>query len=121
MEADALLSTLRGDRPIRVLLASDEPSFNIETMILGRELHFVRLSRLSLGTVVYDAIHGRTLEQSIARLRAADVVVIRDPPEPGAPEWANRFLPRFLEALRDACPEPTRIGRNTFVFRNCQS
>jgi hypothetical protein len=121
MEADALLGTLPGDRPIRVLLASDEPSFNIETMLLGRELHFDRLSRLSLDTVVYDVIHGRTLEQSIARLRAADVVIIRDPPEPGAPEWANRFLPRLLEAMRDACSEPTRIGRNTLVFRDCRS
>lgn len=119
MEADALLATLPGDRPLRVVLASDEPTFNIETMSLGRELHFDRLSRISLGTVVYDVIHGRTLDQSIARLRAADVVIIRDPPQPGAPEWANRSLPRLIEAMQAACPEPTRIGHTTFVYRDC--
>ncbi len=119
MAADGVLRSLPSDRPLRVLLASDEPTFNIETLLLVRELHFSRLARLMPDTVVYDIVRGMTPEQSIERLRAADVVIFRDPPEPGAPEWANAFLPRFLEAIRNACPEPARIGATTLVFRGC--
>jgi hypothetical protein len=118
-QADAVLGTLEAGQPLQVLLASDEPTFNIETMLLARELDYADHAALQISTVVYDVTREMTREQSLDSLVAADVVILRDPPKPGAPDWANQHQPFFAQNLRARCAVQNRIGETTYVFRDC--
>ena len=98
-QVDELLQSLPANQPFTVMIASDEASFNIETLILARELNLSRFRNLSMRTVVYDIATNGTPEQSINRLLGADYVLIRSPVDSSAPEWTNRFLPGFATAV----------------------
>lgn len=99
-----VLDSLPHNRPITVLMADDEAAYNVETLILARQLDMPRFHNMAVGTVVYDIANGRTVADSIQRLMHADYVILRWPvpswPAVGsAPEWANRFLPQFRTAI----------------------
>lgn len=100
-EARAALRMLPNSRKATILLASDEPGFNVETLILARELNYTAFRAIDIGTVVYDLTKGLTVEQSIERLLAADYVILRYPIGMGAPKWTNSFYDQFLTALRE--------------------
>ncbi len=93
---------LRGlplDRPVTVLVASDEAGLNVETLRLARQLDLPAYRAITVDTVVYDVVVGLTVDDSIQRLLHADYVVLRDPVDGTAPEWATRFLPQFKAAV----------------------
>jgi hypothetical protein len=51
-EARSALDVLPKDRKVTVLLASDEPGFNVETLILARELDYSAFHDMDIETVV---------------------------------------------------------------------
>jgi hypothetical protein len=93
------LAHLPADRPVVALLTTDEANFNIETMLLARELKWPMYSRVNLGTVVYDITLEKTPDKSLQRLADADYVFARMQTERLAPEWTNRWAPQFKQAL----------------------
>jgi len=99
-QADLILRTIPHVHPATVLLAMDEPDFNVETFTLARQLDLPQLEQLTVGTVVYDVVAGKSAADSIRRLSDADYVILRDPIRPGSPEWANRNLSRFAAAVQ---------------------
>ncbi|WP_195822445.1 hypothetical protein [Roseobacter sp. MH60115] len=120
MGADALLNEISENQPLSVTLASDEPAFNVETILLAREVNHERYNQLALDTVVYDITKDMTREQSLERLVTSDIVVFRDPVTLGAPEWANRHLAFFAQQMRARCAEQTTVGASIHILRNCQ-
>lgn len=94
-----VLQSLPHDRPIQVMLGDDEGAYNIETLILARELDLPTFRNVAPRTVVYDIVNGLKPADSIRRLLAADYVVLRLPIDGSSPEWANRFLPQFRTAI----------------------
>jgi hypothetical protein len=98
-EAVATLGTIPPDHPITVLMATDEPFFNIEALLLAKKLNYAVHSNKTVGTVVYDIAQNLTVAQSIAKLEAANYVVGRFPAPVGAPEWTNRFSSDFERSL----------------------
>jgi hypothetical protein len=95
--ARGLLAAVQARGGRTVSLATDDDLFNIETLILAKELDRDASHPVSLETVVYDIVAGRTIDQSIASLGQADVVAMELPVNGSAPEWANRNAPAFQE------------------------
>jgi hypothetical protein len=93
------LARLPADRPFVAMVATDEPSFNIETMLLAQQLNWSRYGKATIGTVVYDIVHEATPEKSLRRLAEADYALLHFPPGEGAPEWTNRWAGVFEAAL----------------------
>ena len=94
-----VLQSLPHNRPIQVLMADDEAAYNVETLILARQLDLPAFRKMQVSTVVYDIVAGRTPAQSIKRLLGADYVILRWPVDKSSAEWANRFLPQFRAAI----------------------
>lgn len=98
--AARVLELLPSDRPITVIIGTDEGLFNVETLTLAQRVGGAIHSNKTIRTVVYDIVHNRTVEQSIETLRKADYVIMRNPLPRPDPEWTNRFRQQFLEALK---------------------
>ena len=94
------MARLPANRPASVALTTDDPEFNVETMLLAQQLDWSHRSKLIVFTVVYNIVNDRTPEKSLETLAKTDIVLSRYPAAPGAPEWTNRFAPAFDEALR---------------------
>lgn len=94
-----VLDSLPHNRPITVLIADDEAAYNIETLMLARQLDLREFRKMATGTVIYDIVSGRTPADSIRRLLSADYVIFRWPLDSTAPEWTNRFMPQFRAAI----------------------
>lgn len=97
--AETALRSLPPSQPLNVMLASDDSAFNIETFKLAQQLAFPALAALRIGTVVYDPAAGRSVEESIKTLEAADVVIMLRTPVREAPEWTNANAARFRQVL----------------------
>lgn len=97
---ELVLESLPHNRPIQVLMANDEGAYNIETLILARQLDLAEFHQIRLGTVVYDIVSGTMPAESIKRLLHANYVIMRWPLQAGAPEWTNRYLPQFRAAVK---------------------
>lgn len=98
--ARQIVGRLEGEPRSTVLLISDSPTFNIETVLVARELARRNARQLAFDTLVYDIVHGRDIEFSLDRLRRADFAIERQPRAKSAPEWANRFYTRFRETVQ---------------------
>ena len=107
-----VLRTIPGDRSTTVLTATDSPDFNIESVLLAYELDRGRFpAGLGIDTLVYDRVNGRTLEQSLARLRTADVILFRIPLDHTmAAYWPNASYNEFLRVAQTEGREIAVIG-----------
>lgn len=100
-EAGDLLRSLGAERPTRLVIASDPPFFNINTLQLAQRLDYDRLRNIDLHTVVYDKPEGRSLQYSTDQLLRAQFVVISEPdPAHAGPDFTNSLLPRYLDIAR---------------------
>lgn len=105
--ADEVLRSVQDRGGSRVVVASDAGQFNIETLILAREIDRARLGTIHIETVVYDEAHRRSLDHSLERLAQADHVVMHVL-DGSAPDWTNSRHEQFQRYLdRRAC----RVGR----------
>jgi hypothetical protein len=100
-------------------LASDDAYFNVETLILAREIRHVRYRAFSVGTVVYDIVAGRSVDQSLATLRQSDAAALHYPPNGSAPEWANRSVDNLLAFLNthSECKHVLSGERDLILYR----
>jgi hypothetical protein len=74
-------------QPIKIVIATDGPEFNIDTFLLARQLGRESLESVDLDTLVYDAINKRTLKDGTDRIDTADYVLfLRSDHTPGA-DW----------------------------------
>jgi hypothetical protein len=111
------LNLLPAGAPITVVLATDDYSFNNETMLLAQQLDWEKRSKIQISTVVYDIVTGIDVESSMQKLRDADFAIGQfQVPAVSAP-WANRNAPLFEKTLREsgrtvsvvAAPKPISI------------
>ncbi len=98
-EVQALLATLPEDRPLTLLVASDDSAINLETFLLAQQLDLRRFGRLHIDTVVYDEMLGHSEAETIDRLTHADAVVLLSGPIHKAPDWTNRHTVAFREQV----------------------
>lgn len=106
------LRTAPMDRPARVLTATDTGNFNIESVLLAYQLDRRRFpAGLLIDTLVYDRVSGRTFDESMARLRSADIVLFRFPLDPAtAALWSNEHHEAFLRVAQAEGRELAVIG-----------
>jgi hypothetical protein len=98
-EVQAVLATLPQDRPLTLLVASDDSAINLETFLLAQQLDLRRFGRLHIDTVVYDEMLGQSEAEMMDRLSHADAVVLLSGLIRKAPEWTNRHVAAFREHL----------------------
>ena len=117
--AQRVLDLLPGNRPINVIIVTDEGTFNIETLILAKRLGGSLHANKTIDTAVYDIVRNLSVADSIERLREADYAIAREPlPVAAAPEWTNRFHQQFLAALQesDRVVATLQGNPNTIIF-----
>jgi hypothetical protein len=82
-------------RPVKVVIATDGPAFNIDTFLLARQVRIHNLQGVALDTLVYDKVNRWTLEAGLKRIDAADFVLFLRPDfTPGAGWqriWAGEY------------------------------
>jgi hypothetical protein len=85
----------RPTRPIKVVIATDGPAFNIDSFLLARQVRIDVLQRVAVDTLVYDKVNKRTLQDGINRIDAADYVLFLRPGfTPGA-DWQRVWAPDY--------------------------
>ena len=99
-EARAVLATLPQDRPVTLLVASDDSAINLDTVLLAQQLDLARFRNLHIDTVVYDEALGQSLDAILDRFGKADAVLMLKAPIRKSPEWTNRHAERFREYLK---------------------
>lgn len=90
--AEGLLTTLSqrpgaSGRPLRVVIATDGPAFNIDTFLLARQVRIHSLQGVALDTLVYDKVNKWTLEDGLKRIDAADFVLFLKPGFKQGADW----------------------------------
>ena len=98
--AEDLLTTLAKQQPtqgqpIKFLIATDGPAFNIDTFLLAKQIGWDTLNRVDVDTLVYDAVNKRTLQDGLKQIDDSDYVVFLRPGlTPGANwqrVWAQEY------------------------------
>ena len=99
-------------QPIKVVIATDGPQFNIDTFLLARQVRIDSLQRINLDTLVYDAVDKRTMADGFDRIDGADFVLfLKSGQTPGADwqrVWATDYRMRCLKIgkLLDSSTSP---------------
>jgi len=115
--AEDLLITLERNQPLqgqpmKILIATDGPAFNIDSFLLARQIGWDKLRAVDVDTLVYDAVNKRTIEDGLKRIDAADYVLFLRPGlTPGADwqrVWAQDYRAHCEKAgiLLDAKTSP---------------
>lgn len=78
-----------------ILIATDDPNLNNETFLLAREIRSGMPPNLTIDTLVYDIVAGRTLDYSLHRMDSADYILFKKGALSTDPEWANKFAKAF--------------------------
>jgi hypothetical protein len=96
----SLMSALSSQRPnqsIVIMIATDGPEYNIDTFMLAQGAWHDKLKRVSLDTVVYDAMNKRSAEDGFQRIDDSDYVLFLQPQiEPGA-DWARTYAAHYRQ------------------------
>lgn len=103
------------DGPASVEIATDEPAFNIESLLLAQQLDYAHEARKSIGTVVYDVTRKLAEAHSIETLGKADYVIGRFPPSPGAEPWANQYSADFQKSLDESKRPVTKLAEHPTI------
>jgi len=95
-----LLQTLSHDqptpgKPIKVVIATDGPEFNIDTFLLARQIGRESLESVHLDTLVYDAINKRTLKDGTDRIESADYVLFLRPDHTPGVDWERVWAQNY--------------------------
>jgi hypothetical protein len=86
---EQLLRSLSQGRPIGVMVATEGPYFNIDTVELARQIGGEYLRAVRVDTVAYDEIHNRTLEDGLRRIDKTDYVLFLKPGNSPSPDWTR--------------------------------
>jgi hypothetical protein len=78
-------------QPIKIVIATDGPEFNINTFLLAQQLGGDSLRQADLDTLVYDAINKSTAEEGFRRIDAADYVLFLRPGLTAGPDWSRVY------------------------------
>lgn len=84
-----LLRTLSEGRSTTVMIATDGPLFNIESLQLARQTGANDLRPVFLDTLVYDEVNGRSLEEGLRRIDNADYVLFLRAKHQAGPDWSR--------------------------------
>jgi hypothetical protein len=97
-----VLGALPSSRPLRVVLVTDSPTLSTDTLSAARELVPSGPRRLRIDTVSFDEPDGHDVAFSLAKIEAADYVVLEPELSTSAPAWTNVRAARCRElaALR---------------------
>ncbi|MEW6256476.1 MAG: hypothetical protein AB1592_11005 [Pseudomonadota bacterium] len=96
----AVLERLPAHTPASFLLVTDDPHFNINSMLLAKELKWKGYSKLNLDTVVYDIVGNNSPTYSLSRLSKSDYAAGRMPVNMTGIEWTNRNAQLFMDFLK---------------------
>ena len=78
-------------QPIRIVIATDGPEFNINTFLLAEQFRRDSVRPVDLDSLVYDAINKRTPEEGFRRVDAADYILFLKPGFPPGPDWSRVY------------------------------
>jgi hypothetical protein len=74
---------------VRIVLADDGPSFNINTFLLAKQFEEGASCQVELDTLVYDSVNQRSLQDSLKRIDTATFVVFLKPGIAAGPDWSR--------------------------------
>jgi hypothetical protein len=89
-----LLQTLEDAKARNILIATDSPTFNIESFLLSKEILGKSHAALTIGTLAYDYMHSIDLEYSLKRVDGADAVIF-EKPFPKDPDFTNNRVQEY--------------------------
>jgi hypothetical protein len=93
--AGEVLQTLSHDRlpgqPVKIVIATDGPEFNINTFLLAEQLKQDKLPPADIDTLVYDAINKRSAEEGLNRIDVSDYVLFLKPALAPGPDWSRVY------------------------------
>jgi hypothetical protein len=113
-----LLLRATGGQMATVMLATDDAEYNIETLFLAKNLAGKALRSLSVDTLVYDELQGRTLEASLDRIRNSDYVLFVRSEVPAGLEWTRTRAPQFRSYVEKVGVPVSGLSSRAFdVFR----
>ena len=92
---EELLLALSRGRPATLVIATDGPEYNIETLQLARQIGGASLQSAYLDTLVYDAINKRTLENGYERMARANYVLFLKARFPAGPDWSRQWAAQY--------------------------
>jgi hypothetical protein len=81
----------------KIMLATETPSLNFETLLLAKELGGSRLHKVAIDSLIYDQIRGLSINDSYRRMEWADYVLFDKPPLLREPKWENQFASEFYQ------------------------
>jgi hypothetical protein len=94
--AEAVLNRI-GRPGTKIMLATESPVLNIETFLLAKQFGGKRLEELTIDSLVYDSLNGRSIYDSYHRMEGADYILFHKPPLSTDPPWANQFANEFYQ------------------------
>jgi hypothetical protein len=94
-----LLQSLEDAKVRSILIATDSPTFNIESFLLSKEILGKSHDRLTIGTLAYDYMHSRDLEYSLKRVDSADAVIF-EKPFPKYPDFTNNRVQEYYRRAK---------------------
>lgn len=78
-------------RPIKVTIATDGPTINIETFLLAKQIRWDSSKNVVLDTLVYDAINKVRVEDGFRSIDAANFVLFLKPEVAPGPDWSRVY------------------------------
>jgi len=96
-----------------VLLATDSPTLSAQLMVVTRELS--QSGVLESGTLAYQAMSGRPIEEDLNMLSSVDEVVFQDR-RALSPPFTNQRVPEYEQYVRQIAFGPIRVGDDTSVY-----
>lgn len=89
-----LLQNLKDAEVRNIVIATDSPTFNIESLLLSKEMLGESHNPLTINTLAYDYMHSIDIEHSLKRIENADAVIF-EKPFPQYPEFTNKRLQEY--------------------------
>lgn len=94
-DLNALLTQLVEQKVSRVIVATDSPEVNIESLLLAKHIGGKALSSLTIYTLAYDFMHNKPLTVSYDLISKSDAVIFQEP-IPTVPDFTNKYAKEYL-------------------------
>ena len=94
-DLNALLTQLVEQKVSRVVVATDSPEVNIESLLLAKHIGGKAFSSLTIYTLAYDFMHNKPLTVSYDLISKSDVVIFQKP-IPTVPDFTNKYAKEYL-------------------------
>jgi hypothetical protein len=98
----------------RLVLATDSPTLNVESLVLALELAPEKKREVGIDLVVYDEADGHDLRFSQRKIGLADYMILQSDSSRLWPDWTNRHVEAFREIARERGELVPELGSPDF-------